>query len=293
MTVSAQRQSEPKRLCRLLRGDLDWIVMKALEKDRNRRYETANELARDVDRYLNDLPVAACPPSTWYRFRKFTRRHKAGLRITAAAALVLLLAGTGVSWALRDQAARRRELSGRTAETEQTVSAVLIKTQQLRQQAAEAPSATSQEADAALALWRQAEASLDQAETALRTGTAGARLQGQVLDVRQRIGQQGEQAGRTANLLRDLDDARMTQSIWIETHFDYAGAAKKYAAAFAAYGLGVTPGRTEELARRIRAEQPAIREALIVALDEWHESADCGAGIGAGENGGGNRDGGG
>ena len=151
VTVSAERQSDPKRLCRLLRGELDWIVMKASEKDRNRRYETANELARDVDRYLNDLPVAACPPSTWYRFRKFTRRHKAGLRITAAAALVLLLAGTGVSWALRDQAARRRELSDRRVETEQTVSAVLIKTQQLRRQAAEAPSVTSQEADAALA----------------------------------------------------------------------------------------------------------------------------------------------
>ena len=63
----------------------------------------------------------------------------------------------------------------------------------------------------------------------------------------------------------------MTQSIWIETHFDHAGAVTKYAAACAAYGLEMTPGRTEELARRIRAEQPAIREALIVALDEWHE----------------------
>ena len=120
VTVSAERQSDPKRLCRLLRGELDWIVMKALEKDRTRRYETANELARDVDRYLHDEPVAACPPSTWYRFGKFTRRHKAGLRISAAADLVLVLAGAGVSWALRDQAARRRgELSGRTADTEQ------------------------------------------------------------------------------------------------------------------------------------------------------------------------------
>ena len=183
-----------------------------------------------------------------------------------------------MSWALLDQAARRRELSGRRAETEQTVNAALIKTEQLRKQAGEAPSATSQEADAALALWRQAEASLDQAETALRTGTADARLQERVQDERRQTGQQRAQAQRTANLLRDLDDARMTQSIWIETHFDYAGAATKYAAAFAAYGLEVTPGRTEELARRIRAEQPAIREALIVALDEWHDSADAGAG---------------
>ena len=74
--------------------------MKALEKDRNRRYETANALARDVERYLHDEPVLACPPSAWYRFRKFARRHKAGLWITASAALVLLLAGAGVSWAL-------------------------------------------------------------------------------------------------------------------------------------------------------------------------------------------------
>ncbi len=132
---------------------------------------------------------------------------------------------------------------------------------------------TSQEADAALALWRQAEASLDQAETALRTGTADARLQERVQDERRRTGQQRAQAQRTANLLRDLDDARMTGSSWIDTHFDDAGAVTKYAAACAAYGLEVTPGRTEELARRIRAEQPAIREALIVALDDWHASA--------------------
>jgi len=273
VTVSAERQSDPKRLCRLLRGELDWIVMKALEKDRTRRYETANELARDVDRYLHDEPVLACPPSTWYRFRKFTRRHKAGLRVTAAAALVLLLAGAGVSWALRDQAARRRELSGRRSETEQTVSAVLIKTEQLRKQAAEAPSATSQEADAALALWLQAEASLAQAETALRTGTAHDRLRERVLEVRARIGQQREQAQREAKLLRYLDEARMARSSWIGTHFDDEGAVTKYAAACVDYGLEMTPGRTEELARRIRAEQPAIREALIVALDDWHASA--------------------
>src|SRR5581483_6048223 len=59
-TVSTQRQSEPKRLSRLIRGELDWIVMKALEKDRNRRYVTANALALDIQRYLNDEPVQAC-----------------------------------------------------------------------------------------------------------------------------------------------------------------------------------------------------------------------------------------
>ena len=62
-----------------MRGELDWIVMKALEKDRRRRYETASDFAADVMRYLTDQPVEACPPSAWYRFRKFARRNRAAL----------------------------------------------------------------------------------------------------------------------------------------------------------------------------------------------------------------------
>jgi serine/threonine protein kinase/Flp pilus assembly protein TadD len=78
-TVSANRQSDPKRLCKLFRRELDWIVMKALEKDRNRRYETASAFAADVERYLKDEPVQACPPSAWYRLRKLARRNKVAL----------------------------------------------------------------------------------------------------------------------------------------------------------------------------------------------------------------------
>jgi serine/threonine-protein kinase len=74
--LAADRGTEPAKLKKLLRGELDWIVMKALEKDRNRRYETASALATDVQRYLHDEPVRACPPSTWYRFRKFARRNR-------------------------------------------------------------------------------------------------------------------------------------------------------------------------------------------------------------------------
>src|SRR4029077_10953001 len=84
-------------------GELDWIVMKALEKDRNRRYETASAFAADVQRYLNDEPVLACPPSAWYRFRKLARRNKVvlttGMVITVAflaslLGVVAVLAGT-------------------------------------------------------------------------------------------------------------------------------------------------------------------------------------------------------
>ena len=99
-SIAAQRHTEPAKLAKLMRGELDWIVMKCLEKDRNRRYETANGFAMDVQRYLADEPVQACPPSAWYRLRKFVRRNK---RAVSAASLILLalVAGViGTTWGL-------------------------------------------------------------------------------------------------------------------------------------------------------------------------------------------------
>jgi WD40 repeat protein/serine/threonine protein kinase len=91
-TLAANRGTEPAKLTKLVRGELDWIVMKALENDRRRRYDTASALATDVERYLADEPVQACPPSAWYRFRKFARRNKAALLTGSAIALVVFLA---------------------------------------------------------------------------------------------------------------------------------------------------------------------------------------------------------
>jgi hypothetical protein len=82
------------QLISLLKGDLDWIVMKALEKDRTRRYETTNGLLMDVQRYLNNEPVVARPPSRWYRFQKLVRRNKI---IFAAGAMVLAVLVAGLS----------------------------------------------------------------------------------------------------------------------------------------------------------------------------------------------------
>jgi WD40 repeat protein/serine/threonine protein kinase len=90
--IAASRGVEPKRLRGLVRGELDWIVLKALEKDRARRYETANALAADLERYLADEPVLACPPSAGYRLRKFVRRNKRPV-LAAASLLALLVAG--------------------------------------------------------------------------------------------------------------------------------------------------------------------------------------------------------
>jgi serine/threonine protein kinase/WD40 repeat protein len=95
-SVAARRQIEPAKLSRLVQGDLDWIVLKALEKDRNRRYETASAFALDVQRHLADEPVLAGPPTAAYRIRKFARKHRA-VMISASAFIVLLIAGTIIS----------------------------------------------------------------------------------------------------------------------------------------------------------------------------------------------------
>jgi serine/threonine protein kinase/Tfp pilus assembly protein PilF len=109
--VAADRGLDPKKLCGLVRGELDWIVMRCLEKDRNRRYETANGLARDVERYLADEPVLACPPSAGYRLRKFCRRNRRALTTVGLLGVALLIAlgavAGSVGWVLRDREARQ------------------------------------------------------------------------------------------------------------------------------------------------------------------------------------------
>lgn len=105
---AAACRTEPARLSQLLRGELDWIVMKCLEKDRTRRYETANALTRDVERYLKDEQVEACPPSAAYRLRKFFRKHRAGV-LTAAMVAMTMLLGTLASYWQAYRAARAEQ----------------------------------------------------------------------------------------------------------------------------------------------------------------------------------------
>jgi serine/threonine protein kinase/tetratricopeptide (TPR) repeat protein len=105
-TIADRRRTDARKLQQSVRGELDWIVMKCLEKDRNRRYETPNSLARDIERYLHDEPVQACPPSASYRFCKFARRNKTLLAAGGAIAAALLI-GLGLStWMyMRERAA--------------------------------------------------------------------------------------------------------------------------------------------------------------------------------------------
>jgi serine/threonine protein kinase/WD40 repeat protein len=170
-TTSKRRQTEPVKLIHLVRGDLDWIVMKCLEKDRARRYETANALVFEIQRHLNNEPVLAQPPSRLYRIRKMVQRNKgafaAGVGIAAA-----LLAGLVVSVGLlvMESKAHRRAL-----EAEQTAEAAR-RTESVLRHRAEAGEATARRAEqrATEQLWHSY---LAQARALRRGGQEGQRLE--------------------------------------------------------------------------------------------------------------------
>jgi non-specific serine/threonine protein kinase/serine/threonine-protein kinase len=119
--VAVKRREEPESLARHLSGELDWIVMKALEKDRMRRYSSASELAADIHRHLRDLPVLAGPPSATYRAGKFLRRHRFGAGVAAAALLLLIAFAVTMTFQAR-RIAKERDRANREAEASKRVS---------------------------------------------------------------------------------------------------------------------------------------------------------------------------
>jgi tetratricopeptide (TPR) repeat protein/serine/threonine protein kinase len=233
-TVSANRQSDPKQLSRLLRGELDWIVMKSLEKDRNRRYETANSLARDLQRYLADEPVQACPPSAGYRLRKFVRRHKAALTITACLLLVFTLLVGGLGWVFGDRASRRQGAA-------KAVSKALDEVRQLQAQGR----------------WREAHATIRGAEGLLDSAGGSDELW-----------QRCRQARADVDMLKSLEHARLQKPVGGDG-FDRQASELLYAAAFQDYGLPVLCLDPREEAERIAAS--AIAPDLVAALLDWSD----------------------
>jgi eukaryotic-like serine/threonine-protein kinase len=120
-----RRHTEPARLASELRGDLDWITMKALEKDRTRRYDTVMGLGNDVRRHLRNEPVVASPPSTTYRVGKFVRRHRFG--VAAASVAMVAVIGFAATMAVQaERIARERDRANREAEAAQRVSDFLV-----------------------------------------------------------------------------------------------------------------------------------------------------------------------
>jgi eukaryotic-like serine/threonine-protein kinase len=248
-SISAQRHTEPAKLTKLMRGELDWIVMKTLEKDRNRRYETANGFAADVQRYLADEPVQACPASASYRLRKFVRRNK---RVLATAALfgVLMLAAVGtmtaiLGWAARDREALRHDVA-RDQETRQ---------QALAQEITRALDETA--ASYKRGKWPEAMAAVKRAGAFVASGSPD-----------EVLAQRVRQWRADLDLVSRLEDIRMERAAdAVEDSFDWKGTDAAYAKVFQAYGLDVEAVDTAESAKRIVAS--GVKENLVAALDDW------------------------
>ncbi len=132
-SVAANRKVEPAKLTAFVRGEIDWIVMKALDKDRARRYESASSFADDVQRYLSHEPVLACPPSATYRFRKFARRNKVLLATTTTVAAALVLGLIGTTW----QSVRATRAERKAVENEQRAIAERDEKEKAREREAE------------------------------------------------------------------------------------------------------------------------------------------------------------
>jgi WD40 repeat protein/serine/threonine protein kinase len=184
-SLAALRQTEPRKLAALLRGELDWVVLKCLEKQRDRRYETANGLARDIQRYLADEPVEARPPSAGYRLSKFVKRHK-GQVLAASLVLLALLAGmAGTTWGLIE-AKQQEGLANDRAEGERLATIEAKKQEQIaRDETTEKEKARAAEAEQAKELTK-ANDHLNKAndEVSYRLGVSNLVLAGAAYDNR-------------------------------------------------------------------------------------------------------------
>jgi tetratricopeptide (TPR) repeat protein len=237
-SLAACRQTEPANLTKQVRGELDWIVMKSLEKDRTRRYETANGFAMDVQRYLAGEAVLAVPPSAGYRLRKFARRNKRALA-TAALVGVMLLAAIGavagsIGWTVRDRAARRAKV---TAELE----VMLNEVKQFQ---------SDQKWPEALAAARRAEA--------LLAGSGGDAA----------LEQQIQQVLTDLKLVQRLETIRLAQSGHRDAMERLRWADRTYADAFRDAGVDFGQLTEEEIVQQFRA-RPNLAPAVIVPLIEW------------------------
>jgi eukaryotic-like serine/threonine-protein kinase len=226
-TLSERRQVDDRRLGRQLWWELDWVVMKALEKDRGRRYQSPADLAADVEQYLSGEPVAAHPPSAWYRMRKFARRHRTGLTMAGLVLFLVVLVGGAVGWQAADRAARHREAESKLLEA--------IETAEPRLRDGNPGN---------LALLSAAQ----RVEEHLGSGAVGT-------EVRRRA----EQFLRNVRMLADLDVIRLRRSETsgdpnarnnAEGRFDNSGTERRYAEAFDRFGIAVLTLEPAEAATR-------------------------------------------
>jgi tRNA A-37 threonylcarbamoyl transferase component Bud32/tetratricopeptide (TPR) repeat protein len=267
--IALARQSEPRRLTDLVRGDLDWIVMKCLEKDRQRRYESATGLALDVRRYLADEVIAARPPSLGYRTGKFVRRNKG--RVAAALAIALTLAvGLGAAASVkvaadRDRASAATDRAAREAATAASVRASLRDADE-RSGAAwdrhDYPDQMQRETDAAAA-------AIQRAENFAASGAPTDEVRAELASARQAV----NELVRYTRLITTLDETRLKYTDHSRDDRSDAEARKELCARYADtlqwFGLDPLNGSPDEIARVVATSR--IRDTLLGVLLEWHD----------------------
>lgn len=244
-TAADRRRIDHRRFDQTLRGELDLIVMKALEKDRSRRYESSSAFAADLQRYLDNEPVQACPPSVWYRFRKFARRRRGELTVGIVMAVAALLVVATIGWMVRDRAARDqetlREQAARQARLRTQIETVVEDVDRLMHEQQ----------------WSQAMIAARHAESLLVDGEAVSDL-----------------STRMRNILNELQfveactQARLSASTWTGTGFDYANAGGQYADAFRHLGIDVENASPEEAIETLKRHS-TVMGTITIALDDW------------------------
>jgi serine/threonine-protein kinase len=261
-TLSEQRQTDPRQLGQLLRGELDWVVMKCLEKDRTRRYETADALAKDVARYLADEPVEACPPSATYRLGKFLRKHRRGL-LTGGAFLALVVAGgVLVGWQAVREAEAERDRVVEKAQRGAAVREALERGRALRAEARKGHDPGK---------WAKAREQAQRALALVESGPADEALKAQVRQAQDEL----DQEERDRQLVADLETARLAQGATVghQNRFAPERAIPLYRKALRAYGLPVGEGDPAAAAARLSGRPPEVRQAVSAVLDEWLDLA--------------------
>jgi serine/threonine protein kinase/tetratricopeptide (TPR) repeat protein len=281
-SIAANRGLEPKKLSGLVRGELDWVVMKALEKDRSRRYETANGFAADVQRYLADEAVLACPPSGWYRFRKLIRRNRGPVLAASLLVLALLggIVGTTVgmvqartqkdeaeksataerlAWEAEREAqkaldAAREEKNQQRTRINRELTATLVEATSLQEKVRN-PGPGIRE------LVSQLRATLRRAETLAGSELADPGLKEQEHTLQETF-KQDETNRQLVTRLEGIRQSQVSTAVNVRL-----GLRSEYEAPLKQYGLPILDLDVAEAARRI--EESPIRDWLVAAIDDW------------------------
>jgi tetratricopeptide (TPR) repeat protein/serine/threonine protein kinase len=253
-SIAALRKTEPRKLSQLVRGDLDWIVMKALEKDRARRYETANGFAADVLHYLADEPVTACPPSAAYRFRKFARRNRPILTMSSVIALILLLAVGSIGWMVRDRGVREqqaaRERVDRRDRLTGRVTSILEEVRRLEVEES----------------WPEALAAAQRAQALAEAEEVDPDVAEQVRQVLQEL-----------QFVQRLDDVRLERADAQNGKFDNAGTVAAYARVFRDFGVDLEQLPTDQAVSRLKRHSQVVLP-LARAIDDFSSTRRAAAG---------------